>query len=270
MNPLIRKLEQFTALSEANKRTVMDAIHDVRNFAARDDIIKEGDRPDDVHLMLEGWAGRYKDLPNGERQIMAYLIPGDLCDIHITLLDQMDHSIGALSPSKVAFIPRIVMEAMLGANDGLSRALWWATLVDEAILREWLVSLGQRPADKRIAHLICEMVLRCRAVGLTGDDSFEMPITQEQFADTVGITPVHMNRSLQALRAEGLISTHGRRITVTDLDRLMNYSDFNPNYLHQVRMATPAAVRRGGGSVEPLRNERKLRSEERAGVALPD
>jgi CRP-like cAMP-binding protein len=233
VNPLIRKLEQFAGLSDEDRRLVDEAVRDVRRLEARQDIIREGERPDEVHLLLEGWAARYKVLPGGGRAIMAYLIPGDLCDIHIALLDRMDHSIGTLSPAEVAYIPRERIEALMGRGDDLARALTWSMLVDEAILREWLVTLGHRPADKRVAHLICEMMLRSKAVGLTDDDSFDLPLTQEELADTMGITPVHMNRTLQALRRSDLITTRGKRVIVQDAERLMAFADFNPNYLHQ-------------------------------------
>lgn len=233
MNPLITKLEQFTKLSDEDRRRVEDSVHDVRHFEANQDIILEDERPDSVHLLLEGWAARYKDLPRGERSIMAYLIPGDLCDIHIALLDAMDHSIGTVSPAKIAFIPRRRIEELMSGGSTLSRALLWSTLVDEAILREWLVNMGRRSAEKRLAHFICEMLVRSKAVGLTEDDSFDLLPTQEQLSETLGITPVHTNRMLQELRARNLISSDGRRITVKDLDRLMAFSDFNPNYLHQ-------------------------------------
>src|SRR5215207_4764045 len=130
---------------------------------------------------------------------MAYLIPGDLCDIHVTLLDQMDHSIGALSRCKVAYIPRERMATLMTEHRRLSRALWWSVLVDEATLREWLVTMGQRPADKRIAHFLCEMLLRSRAVGLTEDDSFELPLTQEELDDSMGLTTVHINACSKSL-----------------------------------------------------------------------
>ena len=233
MNPLIAKLEQFAELSDEDKRLLEDAARDVRRLEARKDIIAEGERPEEVHLLLEGWAARYKVLPGGERAIMAYLIPGDLCDVHIALLDRMDHSIGTLTPARVAYIPRRTVEALMGRGGDLARALTWSMLVDEAILREWLVTLGHRPADKRVAHLICEMMLRSRAVGLTDDDSFDLPLTQEELADTMGITPVHMNRTLQLLRQDGLITTRGKRVTVNDAGRLMELAGFDPNYLHQ-------------------------------------
>jgi len=126
LNPLISKLEQFAKLSDEDKRLLEEATHDVAEFGPRHDIINEGDRPEDVHLILEGWAGRYKVLANGDRPIMAYLIPGDLCDIHIALLDQMDHSIGTLSRCKVAFIAREKINKVMEENGRLARALWSA------------------------------------------------------------------------------------------------------------------------------------------------
>jgi CRP-like cAMP-binding protein len=232
-SPLIRKLEQFAKLFDEDKRALEDATKEVRTYGPRQEIITEGDRPNDVHLILEGWAGRYKLLPNGDRPIMAYLIPGDLCDIHIALLNQMDHSIATLSACKVASIPCETMGKLLENNWRLARAMWWATLVDEAVLREWLVTVGHRSADKRLAHLICEMLLRSKAVGLTSDDSFEMPLTQEELGDTMGLSTVHVNRMLQELRGRDLITSSGRRVIVNDRERLFEFAEFNPNYLHQ-------------------------------------
>ena len=231
--PLIRKLEQFEKLPNTCKQVLQEAIREVRQIGPRQDIIQEGDKPRDVHLVLEGWAARYKLLGNGNRAIMAYLIPGDLCDVQVTLLNRMDHSIGTLSSCKVAYIARERMDAMLTEHQRLSRAIWWSVLVDEAILREWLVNAGQRPANGRLAHFICEMLLRAKAVGLTEDDSFVLPLTQEELGDTMGLSTVHVNRTLQELRARGLIESRGKRLIVNDLDHLIAFADYNPNYLHQ-------------------------------------
>lgn len=232
-NYLVKKLEQFAKLADEDKHALEVATRDVREFGPRQDIIVEGDRPDNVHLILEGWAARYKLLADGERPILAYLIPGDLCDVHIALLNQMDHSIGTLSSCRIAFIPRERMSTLIEGNWRVARALWWATLVDEAILREWLVTVGHRSADKRLAHFICEMLLRAKAVGLTSDDSFELPLTQEELGNSMGLSTVHVNRMLQELRGQGLITSHGKRVIVNDVDRLLEFAEFNPNYLHQ-------------------------------------
>ena len=231
---LIRKLEQFTQLTEDEKRLLGDATRDVRDYDRRQDVIREGDRPDHVHLVIEGWAARYKLLPNGDQPIMAFLIAGDLCDVQVTLLDEMDHSIKAISPCRIAHLPRDLISNILTEGGRLSRALWWATLLDEAILREWLVNQGHRQADQRVAHLFCEMLLRAKAVGLTEDDSFELPVTQEDLGDTMGLSTVQINRTMQTLRHEGLVTTTGRWMVVNDLDALMAFAQFDPIYLHQV------------------------------------
>ena len=230
---LIQKLEQFTQLTTEDKRLLRDAVRDVRVFGRREDIIREGDRPENVHLVMEGWAARYKALPNGDQPILAFLIPGDLCDVHISLLDEMDHSLKALSPCRIALLPREMIQHILKQSERLTRDLWWATLLDEAVLREWLVTTGHRPANQRLGHLICEMLLRMRAVGLTEDDSFELPLTQDELGDVMGLSSVHINRMMQELRARDLITTEGRRVVVSDLDQLMAFAEFNPNYLHQ-------------------------------------
>lgn len=232
-NPLIRKLEQFAKLTEADKQILENSVSHVAEYGPREDVISQGEKPDHVHLLLEGWAARYKILPNGERQIMAYLIPGDLCDVHVALLRQMDHSIGTLSRCKIAFVPDRAISTIIEEHPRLSKALWWATLVDEAISREWLVSMGRRQADKRVGHLLCEMMLRSRAVGLTDDDSFDLPVTQEELADTLGLSHVHMNRTFQKLRGDGWITTDGKRVVIKDLPALMEFSDFDRIYLHQ-------------------------------------
>jgi CRP-like cAMP-binding protein len=233
VEPLIRKLEQFTELRRGDKQALRDGVSKVVEFAPREDIIRQGDRPDSVHLLLTGWAARYKLRLGGEHPIMAYLIPGDLCDVHITVLKEMDHAIGALSACEVAYFPRDHLFRLMTERPQLGLALWWATLVDEAILREWLVNIGTRQAPQRLAHLICEMLLRSRAVGLTQDDSFELPLTQEQLGDSLGTSTVHVNRTLQELRSQGLIATDGKRIVVQDLEALMAFCDFDPLYLHQ-------------------------------------
>lgn len=114
----------------------------------------------------------------------------------------------------------------------IERALWWATLVDEAVLREWLTSMGQRDAFSRIAHLLVELWLRMRAIGLAANDSFSLPLTQTDLGDALGLTPVHINRTLQRLRGDGLITLERKQLTIHGPDRLMELAGFEPNYLH--------------------------------------
>ena len=164
---------------------------------------------------------------------MAYLVPGDFCDQHVFILKTMDHSIATLSTCKVVNIPRSRILEML-ENPRLARALWWATLVDEATLREWLVNIGARPAERRVAHLLCELLVRLGIVGLSTGDKYELPITQNELADTVGLSTVHVNRVLQRLRGLELITLKGKNLVILDAAKLIQFSGFNSNYLHLV------------------------------------
>jgi CRP-like cAMP-binding protein len=232
MNPLIGKLSNYIDLPQAD-RTVLEALsRKPEHIAAHTDLIREGAAPDSVYLILTGWAYRYKVLPDGKRQIMDYFIPGDLTDQRIFVLTRMDHSIATMTAASVVTIPAQTMIDLTDGHPQLAQALWWNTLVDEAITREWVVNVGQRKALERVAHLICEMFVRVRAVGLSEGTSFDFPITQTELADTVGLTLVHTNRMLQDLRAEGLIAWTRRRLTILDFDRLADLSMFNMNYLH--------------------------------------
>jgi CRP-like cAMP-binding protein len=232
-NPLIRKLEQFTKLSTEDKRVLDDAARGrVRRRRAREDVIREGDKPLDVNLILEGWACRYKMLPDGRRQITAFFVPGDLCDQHVFVLCEMDHSIAALTPITFAEISRNTFQDITSNYRRITQALWWDTLVTAAIQREWVVNLGRRTAFERLGHLLCELFMRLRAVGLTSGDTCELPVTQAELADAAGLTPVHVNRTLQELRAADLIIQRGKHLTIPDLKALETASLFNLSYLH--------------------------------------
>lgn len=162
---------------------------------------------------------------------MAYLLPGDICDLHVFVLKQMDHTLATLSPCKVVTIPRATVLELL-KSPALSKALWYSTLVDSAVLREWLVNLGQRSGDERVAHVLCELMVRMRVVGLSDGASYKLPITQTELADTMGLSPVHVNRVLQQLRRDDLITWTGEELVIKDPERLMKFSGFVPNYLH--------------------------------------
>ncbi len=230
-NLLTRKLEAFAPLPEADKRLLDEGIRGPQEVGPREDLIREGDAPTDVHLILEGFACRYKLLADGTRQIMAYLVPGDFCDLHVFILKEMDHSIATLSRCTVVKIPR---QRILELTDrpAIARALWWAALVDKATLREWLVNIGARPAEQRIAHLLCELLLRLRAVGLANGGQYELPVTQQELGDTMGLTNVHVNRVLQRVRGDGLITFKNKNLVILDVERLEAFSGFTPNYLH--------------------------------------
>jgi CRP-like cAMP-binding protein len=232
MSPLIRKLEYGARLSDEEKRLLQNLIAGAEDVDGHEDLISEGDAPADVHVLLSGFACRYKTLPDGGRQIMAWLVPGDFCDLHVSMLGEMDHSIATLTPSTITYLPRNGLEVLTENHPTLTHALWWATLVDEAVLREWLVNMGRRPAHRQIAHMFCEVRVRLAAVGLAPDDTMDFPLSQTDLADTAGLSPVHVNRVIQQLRDEGLISWRGRVLKVLDVAGLEAFAEFNPNYLH--------------------------------------
>lgn len=233
MNPLIRKLEQFVRLSTADRETLMRASASrVRRFGPRVDITHEGDRPRDVHLILSGWAYRYKQLEDGRRQIVSFFLPGDMCDLNVFILKEMDHSIGTITSVTLADLSREFFDEISTGYPRIATALWWETLVNAAIQREWIVNLGQRSASERMAHLLCEIFFRLRLAGLTRHDSCELPLTQADLADATGLSKVHVNRTLQELRSAELIALRDKTLTVPNLERLMSAGLFNANYLH--------------------------------------
>jgi len=232
MTAFIKKMEHGAHLDDADREMLRHAIGRTKQIGARHDLIQEGDEPDNVQLILEGFACRYKLLPDGQRSIMALLVPGDFCDLHVAILGEMDHNIGTLSPCTVAEISRETVDYLTDENPRITRALWWASLVDEGVLREWLVNMGRRPVEQRLGHLICELLERLRAVGLADANSYDLPLTQEELSDVMGCSLVHINRSLQALRSAGLIEWQGKRVIIPNVTRLMDHAGFTPNYLH--------------------------------------
>lgn len=231
-NPLVTKLSRVLELSPDDRDALSAACRDVHRVDARRDIIGDGERPDRVHLILEGWACRYKILRDGQRQITALLLPGDICDLHVFVLDRMDHAIGAITPVTFAYIDRAQFGELTRSRPRILRALWWTTLVDEGVLRAWLVGIGARDARERLAHLICELYERMRNIGQTLETDFAMPLTQIDLADTLGMTPVHVNRVLRALAADGVLEVRRRAVRVLDLPALVRIADFDPSYLH--------------------------------------
>ena len=235
-NALARKLSLFTRLAQDDKEMLNRVASErIRRFGAREDIIREGDRPDFINLITQGWACRYKVLEDGRRQIVAFFLPGDMCDLNVFILRQMDHSIAAVTPVTVSEISRSGFEQMMLSHPRVTQALWWETLVNAAVQREWTVNLGQRTALERVGHMFCELFLRLQSVGLTVGNSCPMPLTQVELGEVAGISSVHVNRTLQELRSAKLIVLKGKTLTIPNMEALRTASLFNPNYLHLER-----------------------------------
>ena len=230
--PLIRKLEQSDVLSDEEKAVLERSFTRIRDFKADEDIVREGDRPTESCIVVDGFAARYKLLPSGRRQISAIHIAGDFVDLHSFLLKTMDHGVVTLSPSRVAFVPHAVLNTMSEKHPHLTRLLWLSTLIDAAIHRQWLTTMGRSSAVAQMAHLLCELHVRLSAVGLTNGMSFHFPITQEELGDALGLSTVHVNRVLTELKSGRLVQwAGGGAVTILDWDRLRDIAEFSPTYL---------------------------------------
>jgi CRP-like cAMP-binding protein len=241
ITPFLRKIEHLAPLTEIERTALVDADLTIRHVDARTDILIEGQPPDSANLVIDGFACRYKLLPDGRRQIVSYLLPGDFCETTPFLLRNSDHSVASLSRVKLAVWPQPTIQHLTDTHPGITRALWWATFLEESITREWLVSIGQRTALERLAHLICEIYFRLDSVGRTNGGSFEMPITQAELADTLGLSVVHVNRTLQEMRRDGLVRLSGKILSILDLPMLQTISMFNPSYLNLGKTPSPRA-----------------------------
>ena len=231
-NPLIRSLERIGSLSDVERYVLDAAIMHTRQVRAGQDIVREGDRPPECGLILDGFACRYKLLSAGRRQIMAFHIVGDICDLHSFLLDEMDHSIGAVTACTLGVIPHQALRTITDRHPRLTRLLWRSTLIDAAMFREWMAGIGRRSALARVAHLLCEVLVRLEAVGLARDGVCEIPVTQTDIGDALGLTNVHVNRVLQQLRGQGVITSRQSTLVVNEWERLKQLGEFVPNYLH--------------------------------------
>ena len=230
-NPLIHKLERLAVLTDIEKQALEGAVARTCDLSPGVDLVHAGERPTECSLLVQGWACRYKLLPEGKRQIIGFVIPGDLCDLSGLVIGSMDHSISTLTTAKVALIPRDALLGIMDDHPAIGRALWQETLADASIAREWVVNVGRRTAYERIAHVLCEMGLRLEAVGLGDRSRFEFPVTQADLADATGMTTVHCNRTLQEMRSDGLITWTGSEVVIPDWERLQEVGTFSPDYL---------------------------------------
>lgn len=232
-NRFIDKLSRFSALDRGDFARLTEATSKPETYVPRQDMIREGDRPGHVFVVLEGWACRYKILPNGSRQILAFLMPGDCCDLHIGLLDQMDHSIQAVTRCSVATITRVDMDGLMSKSPRIAKALYIAQLVDEGTMRAWITSMGRRTSIERVAHLMCELYLRARNIGLVAQPELALPLSQALLADSLGMTAVHLNRVLKELRQSGAMSLQRGSLLIADAEKLVQIAGFDENYLHR-------------------------------------
>ncbi|MFD2192335.1 Crp/Fnr family transcriptional regulator [Pistricoccus aurantiacus] len=242
IDEMIHKLSNCVTLSSRDKDVLRKMITKVVDLEKNTNVKREEEKPDFIHLLMNGWACRYKTLENGKEYIVGFLLPGDLSTLNASILTRMDHSIRTLTRVKLALIPQERIDHIHLYYPNITRAFFWSTLLDESILREWLVSQGGRPAAVRLAHLFCEIMMRSRAAGLTDDYSFYMPLTQEELGNATGLTKVHVNRCLRHLRMENLIEIHRHRVSILDWERLQTFGEFQTTYLHMPRIVADLSL----------------------------
>ncbi|HET9810480.1 MAG TPA: Crp/Fnr family transcriptional regulator [Sphingomicrobium sp.] len=228
----LKKLRLRTAISAAEEEVIRGLVSETREVGPDQLLVKAGATLDSSILLLDGWIVRSKDLATGQRQVTEVHIAGDFVDLHGFTLKQLDHDLVTASDCTIAIVPHERLVELTERHPHLARAYWLMTNLDASITREMALSLGQRPAISRMAHLFCELHLRLEIVGKTRGDSFDFPLTQREIAECLGLTVVHVNRTLQALRKRGLVEAGGRQVTILDRAGLESVADFDPAYLH--------------------------------------
>jgi CRP-like cAMP-binding protein len=234
---LIRKLESVASLSDEQRQAIERLPVRTHTLAARQDIVRDGDKPSHCCLILNGWSCRYKLLGDGRRQILSFHIPGDVPDLQSLHVHTMDHGLATLTKAKVAFIPHENLLDLTLRHPSIGALLWRDTLIDAGIFRAWMVGMGRRSAFEQVAHLFCELYLKLQAVGLAEHYRCPLPLTQIDLADALGLTNVHVNRVLKEMRGRALITLHGESLVIEAWDELLRVAEFDPTYLHLEKRA---------------------------------
>jgi CRP-like cAMP-binding protein len=228
----LRKLSMHAPLTRPECERLLSLPVRSQRLAARTLLAAEGEQRQMACTLLEGHAYRYRTLADGSRQILSFHLPGDVVDLGSTLLGSADYGVATLSPALVGYLPHAAIIAAMAEHPGIARAFWRETFVDASITREWLLNVGRRDAFARLAHLLCETALRSSAAGIGHAGRFAFPVTQTDLGEATALTAVHVNRTLQRLRGDGLVSIQGGRVSIHDWDGLVQAGGFDRTYLH--------------------------------------
>jgi CRP-like cAMP-binding protein len=229
---LLKKLETHSSLEEEDRQAVLALPFTLRTLEPHAYTIREAEKPEACSILLSGFAYRQKLTSDGGRQILALHIPGEALDFQNLFLDESDHNVQMLTRGDIAVVPREELQALARSRTAIGHAILTVILVEAAIFREWIVNVGRRDSRTRLAHVLCEFALRLEAQGVAEDYGYELPMTQEQLADVLGLTPVHVNRTIKLLETEGLIARKGRSISFPNWELMRTVGDFNQRYLH--------------------------------------
>ena len=229
---LVRKLDVDAKLSDDDRKVIAATPMTLKRFSTDEELLREGAPTSECIFVVEGIVCRYKSRPDGQRQIVSFHIQGDIPDLQSLYLKTMDHSVSSVTPCRVAYISHDAIRALIKRHPHINEVLWRETLIDGSISREWVLNVGRRPALVRLAHLLCELMIKHEAVGLTDGGKCHLPLTQMELADATGLSVVHLNRSLQTLRRAGLITFTNGALTVLNRPALERQGEFKAGYLH--------------------------------------
>ena len=233
----LKKLRRRIEISSEEERAIRDIVAETRKLPADQVLVRSGQELNHSTMLLDGWLARCKDLPSGERQVTELHVAGDFADLHGFTLKRLDHDVVTLSHCVVAVVPHERLKMLTERHPRLGRVYWMFTNVDAAITRELSLSLGQRSAISRMAHLFCELHARLDVVGRARSDSYELPLTQRELAECLGLTVVHANRTIQELRRRNLVELENRQLTILDRRGLEGVAEFDPSYLYLDRLS---------------------------------
>ncbi len=228
---LLMKLRRFDTVSAEEEQALRGAVWKEVSFARAKTIVTAKTELDSSQLLLDGFVYRYKDLRSGARQTLQLAVPGDFIDLHSLLLKQLDHHIASFTDCRLALFKHDQLRSLIDQHQHLGRLLWLSTIVDAAVHREWMLSLGRRSASSRLAHLFCELQVRLTAAGMAEHGTYELPLSQNDLAEILGLTSVHINRMLKELRADELVTFRSKTVEIRDWDRLVEIAEFDPFYL---------------------------------------
>jgi CRP-like cAMP-binding protein len=233
LDPFLEKIETRDKLTDDEKAALRALPQKLVRTVARSRIVEEGEKPTHACMVLEGLVYRSKIASNGRKQIISFHVPGDMVDLHTVLFKVADHTIETVRNAAIVLVPHDAVLRTAEDVPALARAFWYDTLLDASIQREALLNVGRRDARSRTAHLFCELAVRLKRVGLVvNGNSFELPLTQTDLADALGVTPIHTNRVLAKFRSQGLLSYSGKSVTIHDWRALVAIGDFDATYLH--------------------------------------
>ncbi len=228
----LRRLRKRDTIGAPEERAIREMVSETRRVGAHKVLIHQGEKLEQSVLLIDGWLARAVDMPAGDRHIAELHVPGDFADLHGFTLKRLDHDVIALTESIIGLVPHERLTQLTDRFPHLARVYWFSTNVDASIQRQWAVSLGRRDAISGMAHLFCELLLRLEVAGKTQGLSYDFPLTQDQLASCLGLTPVHVNRTLQALRRQSLIELENKRLTILNFSQLQKTGDFDASYLY--------------------------------------